>query len=76
MQSNQRNREKYVKQNIKVGEKEKKKLAKYKKVILGLGKKQKTAKRVKSLVQQTGTGIFLPIVLPLVAAAIGNLLKE
>lgn len=61
--------------NIKVSHSDKVKLRRYKAVILGIGKKQKTKGKLKGLVQQSGTGVFLPIVVPLVAAALGELLK-
>lgn len=64
-----------LQKNIKIAESDKVKLRKYKSVILGLAKKQKTKGKVKNLVQQTGTGIFLPIVIPLVAAALEHLLR-
>lgn len=62
-----------LKRNIKFSAKDKRRLAKYKKVITGLSKKYKNEKRTQSLVKQTGTGIFLPLVVPLVAAIISQL---
>lgn len=61
--------------NIKVSQSDKVKLQRYKAVILGIGKKHKTKGKLKRLVQQSGTGIFLPIVVPLVAAVLSELFK-
>lgn len=65
-----------INKNIKLQDKDKKKLKKYKKVILALARKRKSKKSTKALMQQSGTGIFLPIVIPLVASIIGDLLSR
>jgi ribosomal protein L19 len=65
-----------INKNVKLSEQEKKRLRKYKKVIVALGNKRKDKKKTKALLQQTGTGIFLPIVVPLVATVIKELLSK
>lgn len=65
-----------LKRNIKLPEKDKRKLSRHKKLILSLAKKRKNRKRTQKLIQQTGTGIFLPIVLPLVASVISDLFRK
>ena len=65
-----------LQKNVKIHEADKKRLLKYREVLISLGKKQKSTKKEQQLVQQTGTGIFLPIVIPLVAQLIGHLLKQ
>lgn len=60
-----------VKKNIRITDRDRKKLVKYRKVILALAEKQKGDKKKKPrlrrrLIHQTGTGVFLPIVIPLV----------
>lgn len=62
-----------LKKNIRFTDKDRKRLAKYRKVIIGLSKKHKSEKRMRSYVKQTGTGVFLPLVIPLVASIISEL---
>ena len=65
-----------VNKNISLTLDQKKRLRRYKKVIFALGKKRKSQKATKVLVQQTGTGVFLPIVVPLVASIIADLISR
>ena len=65
-----------VNKNVKLGEKEKRKLKKHKKCIMCLAGTHKSKKKVQSAIQQTGTGIFLPVVIPLIAEAISHLITK
>lgn len=64
-----------IKKNIRLSDRDKIKLKRYKKVILALAKR-KSHEKTKALMQQSGTGIFLPIVIPLVASVLGELLTR
>lgn len=65
-----------VNKNVSLGEKEKKTLKKYKKCIICLSRKHKSCKQRYKVIQQTGTGIFLPVVLPIVLSAIADLIAK
>lgn len=65
-----------VKRNVRVSDRERTRLLKYKNLILSIAKKQKDHKRTRKLVQQTGTGVILPILVPLVAAIISSLTSK
>lgn len=62
--------------NIKVTDADRKKLLKYRGMLMSLNRRQKCRKRVKKLIQQTGTGIFLPIVIPLVSTLLAELFRK
>lgn len=61
--------------NVRIGDKEKKKLTRYRRTIIALGQKGKNKRSEQRVICQTGTGIFLPIVVPLVADLLYNILK-
>lgn len=65
-----------VKRNIKLSSFDKKRLRRYKNLILSLSKKRKSQTKTKALVQQVGRGLFLPILVPLVASLIGELIAK
>lgn len=65
-----------LKRNITIPEKSKAKLVKHKKLILALAEKRKSKSKTRQLVQQSGTGFFLPLVIPLVASVIGELFNK
>lgn len=65
-----------VKKNIKLTESQKKKLRRYRSVLEGILKKKTSHKRRQALMCQTGTGVFLPIVVPIVASLLSELLKN
>lgn len=65
-----------LKKNIPFTTAQKRKLVRYKDTIIALSKKRKNNKRTQQLVCQTGTGVFLPIVIPLVASLLQGLLAR
>ena len=65
-----------VKKNIALSPFAKRRLRRYKNLILSLSRKRKSKKKVKELVQQAGKGLFLPIVIPLVASLISELITK
>lgn len=65
-----------VRRNVRVGERDKRKLVKYKSLLLSLAKRQKNHDKMRRMIQQTGTGVFLPIVIPLVASLISSLVSK
>ena len=65
-----------IKKNIPLTKKDKDKLTKYRTLILQLAKKQKSKENSRKLVYQTGTGVLLPIVVPLVASIISKLVSR
>lgn len=64
-----------LKRNIKLSDREKKRLFRYRKTILALVHKSNNNLIQRRAICQTGTGIFLPIVVPLVADLLYNILK-
>ena len=65
----------FINKNVILGDQDKKKLRKYKQCIICLSQKHKSCAQRMKAIQQTGTGIFLPVVLPLVLSAIADLIK-
>lgn len=65
-----------VKQNIKLSQSERRRLKRYKKMILAVSKKSRSKRKTKALVEQVGKGLFLPVVVPLVASLIAESLKK
>lgn len=63
-----------IKKNVPLTESQKKVLRKCKRPLLGIMKYQKKNRR--KFVEQTGSGVFLPIVIPLVAELIGSLINN
>jgi adenine-specific DNA methylase len=64
-----------VNKNIKLSVNDKTKLRKQRKILLGILAKRTAHKRKRRLINQTGSG-FLPIVIPLVAQLIGELINK
>lgn len=62
-----------VKKNIKITEKQRKKLIRYKSLLFSIFNKKTSKKRRRKLMIQTGTGVFIPLILPLAAAVISSL---
>lgn len=63
-----------IKKNIPFTKKQRDKLIKYRRLLMNLSKKkQKSKASSRRLVYQTGTGVFLPIVVPLIAELIRNI---
>ena len=62
-------------QKLKLSDKQKQKINKYKKLLHSILEKTSPKKRQK-LMCQSGTGIFLPIVVPLVATLLSHLLSK
>ena len=65
-----------LKRNIKLSNRDKKKLVKHRTLLLGIAKKRKNYRNTQRLVQQSGTAFFLSILIPLVASLIGDLLSR
>lgn len=65
-----------VKKNIHLSSFAKRRLRRYKSLILSLSKKRKSKRKTKALVEQVGKGLFLPILVPLVASLIGELITK
>ena len=63
-----------VAKNIPLTQSEKRKLRRHKQTIVKLSRASKGRRHTK-LVQQTGSGLFLPLVLPYVASVIASLVK-
>ena len=64
------------KRNIKLNDHQRRKLRRHKTVIFGVLEKRKGAKRRKKLIVQTGNGFLLPILIPLVAEVVGQLIQS
>jgi len=64
------------KRNIKLNDHQKRKLRRHKAVIVGVLEKRKGAKRCRKLTVQTGDGFLLPILIPLVAEVVGQLIQS
>lgn len=62
--------------NINLNDKDRKKINKYKLLLTSILKKKQSHKRKQQLIRQTGTGIFLPIVVPIVAQLLASLLNN
>lgn len=65
-----------VKRNIKLTEQQRKKLLKHKSLLLSIIRKKVSKKRRRNLMVQSGTGIFIPIILPIVAALLASLTER
>lgn len=65
-----------VKKTIKLKDAEKKKLKKYSNVLQAIMKKKTSNKRKEKLMCQTGTGVFIPLVLPIVSTLLAELLSH
>lgn len=64
-----------VRQKLKLPAPAKRKLRKHRKLIFDLQKKRLPHTKRKKLLQQTGSGVLIPILVPLVAQIISNLLQ-
>lgn len=62
--------------NIKLNDHQRRKLRQHKTVIVGVLEKRKGDKRRKKLIVQTGNGFLLPILIPLVAEVVGQLIQS
>lgn len=65
-----------VKKNIKLSSNQRKKLVRYKSLLLDIFKKKISKKRRRRLMMQTGTGVFIPLILPLAASIISSLVAD
>lgn len=65
-----------VKGNVKLLENDKKKIRKHQKLIWDIAQKRKGKRKTKELVQQSGTGVVLPILVPIVASLLSDLLSK
>lgn len=64
-----------INKNISLNDEEKKRLRRYKRHLISFGKKNKSPRKRRNLVLQTGTGVFIPLILPLASAIISSLIK-
>lgn len=64
-----------VKKNIKLEPEQRKKLLKYRELLLAITRKRISKKRKKELMVQSGTGVFIPLIVPLVSALLSSLTK-
>lgn len=64
-----------INRNVKLSENDKSKLRKHRTILLGIVNKKRNKKRTKELVQQIGSGLFLPIGIPAVASLLYDALK-
>lgn len=68
-----------IMKNIKrlpLTDKQKKQVNKYARVVMAIVKRRTNGKGMQKLVVQTGDGIFLPMLIPLVAEAVRHLMKK
>lgn len=66
-----------VEKRIPFTDENRRKLLRYRKVIMSLAQKKRTKmkRHQRGLIHQTGTGIFLPIVIPLVAEIVSQIIR-
>lgn len=62
--------------NIKLTDRQKNQVKKYRKLILEILKRRQGVTKKRQLVVQTGSGFLLPLLIPLVAEAVGALISK